>query len=276
MKISLICLALCVTGSILAATGPLDVMADAGGLEGVVHPRRVVLVGSATSGLLRSVSVERGDRVQVGQVVAKLDASVLSAQAALAQARAEGSAAREIVVVRLADAQRRLAQKQNLQADGIAPVEAVDVIRTEVQLEQLALAQEDQSIRVRELELRKARALLAQATIVSPVAGVVTERHLSPGELLGTSGSDIVITIAEIDPLMIDVHVPIELFDEITVGLRTKVQLDLAGGERRSAIVSVKDHVIDSASRTFRVQLELPNPEGELPAGMRCRVLFGK
>ena len=274
MKSALLLLTLCVSGSLLTFSGPLGIQAAAPGIDGVAHPRRVVQVGSATSGLLRSVHVDRGDRVEAGQVVARLDAQVLSAQAELAQARADAIAGREMVAVRLADARRRLAKQEGLSADGFAPEDSVDAIRTEVHLEELALAQEDEAALINQLELKRSQAMLAQSTILSPVTGVVTERYLSPGELLDSTSSSVVITVVELDPLVVEVHAPIEMFDQVQVGRGVVVHLDAIGNPQRTATVTLKDHIVETASRTFRVQIELPNPNYELPAGLRCRVVF--
>ena len=274
MKSLLLLLALCASGSLLTLTGPLGIQAAAPGIDGVAHPRRIVQVGSATYGLLRSVRVDLGDLVEAGQVVAELEAEVQAAQADLAQARAEATAAREMVAVRLPDARRRLARQEGLRAEGYAPQESVDAIRTEVQVEELALAQQDEEAHINQLELKRSRALLAQSTIRSPVSGVVTERHLSPGELLNSSTSNVVITVAELDPLIVEAHVPIAMFEDVEVGQGVAVHLDAVGNPQRTATITLKDHVVDTASRTFRVQLELPNPGYELPAGLRCRVIF--
>lgn len=274
MKSPLLALALIVGGSVFALSRATSTLADVVGIDGVVHPRRVVQVGSATNGLLKTVLVERGDRVHAGQVVAKLDSKVLAAQTELARARASESASREMVAARLADARRRLSKQESLHADGIAPSESVDVIRTEVHLEVLALAQQDEQTLINQLELLRSQALLAQSTIQSPVSGVVIERHLSPGELLNSTSTSNVITVAELDPLVVDINVPIELFESIELGQEARVRLDTTGNPMRRATVTVKDHIVDTASRTFRVQLELPNPKFRLPAGLRCRVLF--
>ena len=274
MKSALLLLTLCVSGSVLTFSGPLGIQASVSGIDGVAQPRRVVQVGSATSGLLHSVQVDLGDRVEAGQVVAELDAQVLSAQAELAQARADAIAGREMVAVRLADARRRLTKQEGLHASGIAPEESVDAIRTEVHLEELALAQKDEQGLIDQLELKRSRALLAQSTIRSPVTGIVTERFLSPGELLDSTSTSVVITVVELDPLIVEVHAPIAMFDQVQLGQGVVVHLDTIGNPQRAATVTLKDHVVDTASRTFRVQIELPNPNYELPAGLRCRVVF--
>jgi len=68
--------------------------------------------------------------------------------------------------------------------------------------------------------------------------------------------------------------VPVEQLGRIEVGMRGRVTLEAPLGSVHDAEVTVVDPVVDAASGTFRVRLELPNPEGELPAGLKCRVRF--
>jgi RND family efflux transporter MFP subunit len=242
--------------------------------DGVAQPSRVIHLGAAIDGLLGDVTVDRGDSVKAGQVVALLDASVDEAEAQLAAARAQRDSSRKVALAKIADAERRLNNQEALLIDGFITPEEVDETRTELRIEQLNLAQEDQTTAIRLLEQRRAEATLAQASLTSPIDGIVTERFLSPGEILSRSGQSEVLTIAQLDPLHVELHVPIDLLESISVGQTARVRLDAPGSPERSAEVLIKDRLIDTASRTFRVRLELANPDYELPAGLRCRVSF--
>jgi RND family efflux transporter MFP subunit len=274
MKLLLPSLVLCAGGTVVALTETPDVILDGTGFDAVAIPSRIVQLGAATDGLLAEVAVDRGDIVQAGQIVAHLDVTVEEADASLARARSRSRASREMVKARLSDAKRRLAHREMLLGDGYVTPDEVDSTRTEVQLEELALAKEDEAVTIADLERQRAETILAQGTIQSPVDGVVIERHLSPGELLSRSGQAEVLTIAELDPLVIEVHVPVEYYRKISVGDTGTVTLDVPGNPEHQAPVTVKDRQVDTASRTFRVRMELPNPDFLLPSGLRCRVVF--
>lgn len=244
-------------------------------LDAIVQPSRVLHLGAATDGLLAQVLVERGDPVSAGQVLARLDIEVDRAEARLARARAEAEADRDAVLARMADVRRRLDYQESLLEDGFITPEEVDATRTELRLEELNLAKQDEDRAIERLRSERAEAVVAQGLVTSPVSGVVTERYLSAGELLSRSGQSEVLTVAQLDPLFVEVHVPLELYEELTPGDRARVELDIAGHPIGEASLKVKDPVVDTASRTFRVRLELPNPENRLPAGLRCRVRFG-
>jgi len=125
--------------------------------------------------------------------------------------------------------------------------------------------------RIAGLELKQQQQVLDQRTIRSPLTGVVVERFLSPGERVG---NDKILKIAQIDPLNVEVIAPVELFGQIRTGMTGEVRFQpLLPGTYR-ATVAVVDRVIDAASGTFGVRLELPNPGNKVPAGIKCRVRF--
>ena len=87
------------------------------------------------------------------------------------------------------------------------------------------------------------------------------------------------MTIAQMDPLHVEVNVPIGAFGKIKPGMTAEVRPEAPVGGVYVAKVSVVDTVFDAASRTFGVRLLLPNPQHQLPGGMtggmRCKVRFG-
>ena len=194
----------------------------------------------------------------------------------LAKARKESRASLESAKTKAEQAAERLKQRLLMVEEGLISEDETSVFRTNARLAELdaKLAEEDN--RLAELEFERATAQLAQGTITSPITGVVTERFLSPGEILTKSGSGEVVTLAQLNPLMIELHAPLELFQSIELGQSASVffiGLDL--GKHR-AKVSVVDQIIDTASDTFRVRLELANPDYAIPAGLRVEVDFDR
>jgi multidrug efflux pump subunit AcrA (membrane-fusion protein) len=115
--------------------------------------------------------------------------------------------------------------------------------------------------------------VLNQRTISSPINGVVVERYLSPGEHIS---QEKIFKIAQIDPLNVEVIVPVELFGSVKPGNFGEVRLDPLLPGTYKAKVTVVDRVVDAASGTFGVRLELPNPGNKIPAGIRCAVKLQK
>jgi len=121
------------------------------------------------------------------------------------------------------------------------------------------------------LEVTRASELLKLRTIRSPIDGVVMERTLGPGEYVGSDQTHL-LTIAQIDPLYVEVYVPVSQFGKIRVGMEGEVHPEIGGSY--VAHVTVVDRVYDAASATIGVRLELPNPDNAIPAGLTCQVRF--
>jgi len=77
-----------------------------------------------------------------------------------------------------------------------------------------------------------------------------------------------------VDPLNVEVVLPVDLLTRVRVGMRAEVRPQLAGAGTHVAAVTVVDRVVDAASNTFGVRLELPNPDYRIAGGIRCDIRF--
>ena len=117
---------------------------------------------------------------------------------------------------------------------------------------------------------RRQRPLAArQARIWSPIFHAVF-----PGWNREHTKQTPVLKLAQIDPLRIEVIVPVAQLGRIAVGMRAEVTPETPVTGVFQARVTVVDRVVDAASGTFGVRLELPNPAYRLPAGLKCKVRF--
>ncbi len=82
------------------------------------------------------------------------------------------------------------------------------------------------------------------------------------------------MTLVALDPLYVEVFLPVTLSPKIQVGMQAQVEPHAPVSGTYEATVTVVDRVFDSASGSFGVRLTLPNQGGALPAGHRCRVTF--
>jgi membrane fusion protein, multidrug efflux system len=127
--------------------------------------------------------------------------------------------------------------------------------------------------RLADLELQRTSAEVALRTIRSPVNGVVVERFMHPGEF---PKQEKILKLAQIDPLRVEVYAPVTMLGKIAVGMTAQVKPEPPLTGEYPAKVTVVDHVVDAASGTFGVRLELPNHDLKLPAGLKCSIRFGK
>lgn len=262
--------------ALLATQAPYGVAAEidlaATGLDCLIEPKSLVKLGSAVTGVLDTVSVDRGDVVHAGQVMAKLDSGVQEATVALARARAENNVTIQSRSERRDFQIAKEKRTKTLFKKRIVSNQQMEVATTERRLAALDLNEAEKNKKILQLELKQAIAVLEQRRIISPFDGIVVERVLSPGEYVTEQSH--VFSVAEIDVLNVEVFVPIEFFGKVTMNMRARVRPEQPVGGQHIAKVTIVDPIIDSASGTFGVRLELPNPDRALPAGLKCKINF--
>ena len=238
----------------------------------VMEPRSTIELGSADEGILADLLVERGDTVKQGQPVALLNDEEERLQVERAKIRAEADVD---VRSKRAEAEFRLREEEriaDLYATKLLPEKEYAQAKIERRLAELAVQAAETEFQVARVDYRQAQERLARRSIKSPVNGVVVSVTMSPGEYLHKQAT--VMTIAEIDPLNVEVFVPVDHYGTIAAGTEAEVMPEEPVGGVYTASVAVADKVFDAASRTFGVRLILPNPQFALPAGVRCEVRF--
>ena len=122
------------------------------------------------------------------------------------------------------------------------------------------------------IEYRQQSSQLNLRTIRSPFNGVVVDQMLFPGEVVEPSGTKkAILKVAQIDPLRVHVILPKEVFGKVKVGMSADVVPEIPGKTRYVAKVKSLDRVLNAASGTFVVFLEMPNGKLDVPAGVKCR-----
>jgi len=248
-----------------------SVEAKSAELDGLIEPYMVTDVGSGVRGIIETVEVDRGDFVKKGQVVATLQSGVEKATMELARARAEMNTAIKSKEAQLAFSDRKKKRYEELYKKETIPFGEMDEAETTRMLAELELQEARDNKRIAELELQRTTEVLERMFIRSPIKGVVVERFLAPGEFVEEQP---ILKIAQIDPLNVEAIVPVEFFGSIKEGMQAEVHPEAPVGGIYTAKVKIVDQVIDAASGTFGVRLELPNPDYKLPAGLKCKVIL--
>lgn len=219
-------------------------LAFAESFECIIEPHVEVEISSGVAGIVEKVAVERGDTVKKGQVLVKLVSGVELAAHELAKTRAEF-------------ATRKNERNADLVEERLISSNEKDQIETE---ELLA-----------KLELRESRERLKLRTIRSPIAGVVADVDVAPGEYVSDGE---IMKLAQLHPLNVEVVVPVAAFGSIERGMEAVVRPERPFEGARAAKVVIVDRVVDAASGTLGVRLELANEDRALPGGLKCMVEF--
>lgn len=238
----------------------------------MIEPQQVVKLASPVVGLIARLDVDRGDIVRQGQAVGKIEDGIEVANLALARARATNDAAVKSAEARVQFLRSKYDRLDKLHSRAVSSLASLQETEAEVNVAEQQLKEARLNLSIARLEVAHAEEVLNQRTLRSPIDGVVVERLLVPGEYRNDQTP--VLTLAQIDPLRVEVFVPSAYFGQIRIGSKAEVRPEQPIGGVHTALVTVVDHVLDAASGTFGVRLALPNPHLTLPAGIRCRVTF--
>lgn len=240
-------------------------------LMGELRPQARVDILPRTSGRLRSVLVEKGDRVARGRLLAEIDDEELQQQAVRGEATLRVAEAtlrqQETNLQHLMAQQARLEQLYDAQLISLQDVEDVRT-RVEAARAQKELA-EAQISQVR-AEMAETKIQLEQTRLYSPLSGFVGERFLDPGAMV--SASTPILTVIDLSQLKTVAGAPENQLRHLRPGLKGRVMVDAYPDERFDGIISRISPLLDPATRSAEVEIIIPNPGFLLKAGMFARV----
>jgi len=224
-----------------SANSTVDI--NAAQLSCLLEPSQQVDISSQAPGVVNVVHMERGDQVRKGQKLLELDSAIQNAAYVTAKARASF-------------AKRKVTRNKNLLEKKLLSDLERDELLTEAELARLML--------------EEAQALVKQRTVYSPINGVVVQKNISVGEYVG---SEPVAKLVALDPLYVEVIMKSDVYGSLVNGMTVEVQPE-RDGRRYEGKIKIVDKIIDAASGTFGVRIELPNPDFILPAGLKCQAFF--
>lgn len=259
---------------LVLSAGLLPGLSAAEEYDCLIEARDTVEIRSPVEGLIEKVLVRRGDAVKRGQVIAMLESGAERAAVELARSKATMKGPLKAAESRLDFAVKKEERTAELFKQNFVSAGALDEARTQRELAESELREARENQKLNEIELSRAEELLKLRIMRSPFDGVVVERFLSPGEFATSNVKDPIMKLAEVDPLHVEVVLPASQFGKIRKGSAGFVRPEAPGGRFR-ALVTTVDTIIDAASGTFGVRLELPNPGLRIPAGAKCKIQFG-
>jgi RND family efflux transporter MFP subunit len=241
----------------------------------LMEPRREVTISGSIEALITNVKVDRGDYVKKGDVIVEFESGVERASAELAKFRSEMESEVEARRARQVYAQAKYSRSMELQKKSFISPQELEEVVAERRLADAELREAQDSRKLAQYEFKRATEVVRLRSLRSPVSGVVVDRYMHPGEI-SEVGAKPILKLAEISMLHVEAILPISAYGQIAQGDVATVRPEAPIGGSYAARIVVVDSVLDSASGTFGVRLELPNEDRKLPAGARCRVEFTK
>lgn len=249
--------------------------AAARGFACLIEPLKRIELRSPVEARIDAVLVDRGEEVKKGQVIVQLDSDVERAALEAARYRAVMEGEVQSAQSRLVAAKAKYQRREQLVKEKFIAAQERDDALAEMQVAEANVVAAKDNRRLAALEQQRIHALLEQRRIRSPFNGVVTERLQHAGEIaqIGETARPI-LKLAQTDPLRVEVVLPVAMYGKVKVGQQAVVEAEPPLSGRYAADVTIVDKVVDSASGTFGVRLDLPNPKGQIPAGVKCRITF--
>jgi membrane fusion protein (multidrug efflux system) len=240
-------------------------------LPGELQPYLTVAVVAKLSSFVKTIDVDRGSTVKQGQLLATLEAPEMQAQTIEAQSKAQA------LELQRAEAQAKLAAARStfdrLKAASATPgvVAENDVVVAEknVDAAQALVQSYEGSIKAAQAQVQAVRDLEQYLRIKAPFDGIITERNVHPGALVGpNAGTTPLVRLQQISRLRLVVAVPEALVGGIVKGAHVPFTVPAYPGEPFSAVVSLISHDLDAKTRSMAVELDVRNPDLRLGAGM--------
>jgi len=241
----------------------------------MIEPNQSVEIRSPVVGLLETVAVHRGDKVRKGQVIAALEQRAERASTELSRYKSEMAGPVRATEVKLEFAKRKFERRRDMKAEKFMSAQESDDAEVEMQLAAAEVQQAKENKQLAKFEWEQQRALLNLRTLLSPFDGVVVDQLLFPGEVVEPSADKKpILKLAQLDPLLVHVILPFSVFGQVKTDMRVEVYPEPPVGGAYKGGVKIIDKLVDGASGTFGVFLELSNSSLYIPAGIRCSAGF--
>jgi membrane fusion protein (multidrug efflux system) len=189
----------------------------------------------AMGGRIRKIHVDVGSRVSKGQTLVTMDAANYSQQE-----------------TQLATLRRDYERYSELYNVGGISKQQLDQLKTQLDIAQTAL-----------------NTIEENTGLKSPISGIVTVRNYDSGDVAGGMP---ILTIENINPVKIVIHVSESYYSKLSQGMQAKVVVDALEGETFEGKVSLIHPTVNPGSRTFPVEIEVVNKDQQLRPGMFSRV----
>ena len=245
---------------------------DAAEIDGFTEPYRDIDVAAAEMGRVIRLEVREGDRVVVGQVVARLDDDVINATLDIAQAGMESFGRLEAAEAELRMHQESLEKLKELLKRNHATQREVDRARAQQEMAEARVKATREELRVKALEYARTRSQLEQRQVVSPINGVTTHLYKDEGEFVSPN-DPVVIKVVQLDPLLVVFSVPLAEAGKLTAEEPVSVRIESAK-QTVQGVVEFVSPTADAQSGTTRVRVRIPNPGESVPSGVTCHLVL--
>lgn len=250
-------------------------------LPGELQPYEEVAVFPKVTGFVDTITVDRGSRVKTGQLMIRLVAPEIAAQHAEAQSKLQGAEAQRIEAeAKLASDESTYQRLKSASATpGVVAGNDLEVAQKAAEADRARLQAVRESAEAARAALKSVSEIEGYLQVRAPFDGVVTERNVHPGTLVGpaSGGSGAAVPLVRVEQtarLRLVVPVPEKYVAGMAGGAKVEFDVPAFPNETFSGTVARIAHSIEAKTRTMPVELDVNNSRGRLASGMFPEVLW--
>jgi RND family efflux transporter MFP subunit len=237
-------------------------------LSGNLAPETRVDIRSKLPGSLERVMVQLGDSVAEGQVLATLDRREIDAQVdAAVAAVAVVKAGVDAADAAFENAAQEVERARGLYEKGAIPKQRLEAAEMQWRASKAQRDLAAANVQQADAALRRAREVQRDATLRAPVGGVIVERNLDAGSLVGPAG-DPIFAVANLRTLKLEAGVSELEAGRLKVGAAARVTVAAKPGEEFQGRISALAPEVDARNRHFRVEIKVANASAAMLSGM--------
>ena len=243
-------------------------------LPGEFLPFLTVSLHARVAGYVDRVLVDRGRFVRQGDLLVELSAPEMTAQIAEAESKVQAAEAGRLQAEAQLAASQSTFDRMKKAAETPGAIAGNELIQAEKQVDaaRAVLNSRQQAGKAAEAAVRSLQDLLAYLKISAPFEGVVTDRMVHPGALVGPGNDVALLVIQQVSHLRLVVPVPEEDVSGIVNGASVPFQVPAWPERTYSGAIARISHTIDEKTRTMAVELDVLNRDGSLAPGMYATV----
>jgi len=239
-------------------------------LPGELQPFLAASLHAKVPGFVERVLVDRGSPVKQGELLAELNAPEMKARIAEAESKVQAAESDRVQAEAQLGAAQSTYDRLKKASETPGAIAGNELVQAEKMVEaaQAQVRSRQQASEAAQATAKAEKDLEDYLRITAPFDGVVTERLVHPGALVGPGADATLLVIQQVSHLRLVVAVPEEVVGGIVRGAKVEFHVPAYPERSYSGSVARIPHALDSRTRTEAVELDVANRDGTLAPGM--------
>lgn len=249
-------------------------------IPGELQPYEVVAIFRKVTGFVERIGVDRGSAVRAGEVIARLVAPEIAAQRAEGQSKLQAAMAQQTEVEAKVASDEGTYQKLKAASatPGVVAGNDLNIAQKTVEADRARAKASHESVEAARAAVRSISEIESYLIVRAPFDGVVTERNVHPGALVGPAGGAgaavPIVRIENTSRLRLVVPVPEKYAAGVQAGATVAFTVPAYPGEEFTGTLSRISRSVDIKTRTMPVEVDVNNTSGRLASGMFPEVVW--